>query len=132
MTATAMKEYKALLAETAPKPIHTEAENALAIQQLEALADKPRLTAAEQQLAELLTVLIEAFEEKHYSLPRKATPVELLQELMKVNGLQQKDLTNVFGTPSTVSEVIHGKRGLTIEHIKRLSERFKISPELFF
>jgi HTH-type transcriptional regulator/antitoxin HigA len=132
VTATAMKEYKALLAETVPKPIHTEAENELAIQQLEKLADNSKPSAAEKQLIELLTVLIEAFEDKHYSLARKATPVDVLRELMEVNDLKQKDLVHVFGTPSIVSEVVHGKRSFTIEHIKKLSERFRVSPEIFF
>jgi HTH-type transcriptional regulator/antitoxin HigA len=38
----------------------------------------------------------------------------------------------VFGTPSIVSEVLNGKRKLNKDHIKRLSRRFHISPELFF
>ncbi len=132
MTATAVKEYKTLLARTLPKPIHTETENQLAIRQLEQLAGKTKPSAAERQLMELLTVLIEAFEDEHYPLSRKASPVEVLQELMEVNGLKQKDLTDVFGTPSIVSEVLHRKRSLTTAHIKKLSQRFHISPELFF
>ncbi len=132
MTATAVKEYKTLLARTLPKPIHTETENQLAIRQLEQLAGKTKPSAAERQLMELLTVLIEAFEEEHYPLNRKASPVEVLQELMEVNSLKQKDLTDVFGTPSIVSEVLHRKRSLTTAHIKKLSQRFHISPEMFF
>ena len=132
MTATAVKEYKTLLAEAVPKPIHTEQENELAIQQLEKLAGRNNLSAAEKLFMELLTVLVEAFEEEHYQLSRGASPVEVLQELMEVNGLKQKDLVDVFATPSIASEVIHGKRGLTTDHIKRLSQRFNVSPEVFF
>jgi HTH-type transcriptional regulator / antitoxin HigA len=129
--ATATKEYKALLAETAPRPIHTESENEVAIQQLEKLTEKRSPSSAERQLIELLTVLIEAFEEKHYSFEKRATRIEIMQELMEANNLKQKDLVGVFGTPSIVSEVLHGKRGLTVEHIKKLSQRFKVSPVLF-
>jgi hypothetical protein len=74
MTATAMKEYKALLVETVPKPIHTDKENELAIQKLEALTGKPKPSVAERELIELWIVLIEAFEEKQYSSSKKATP----------------------------------------------------------
>jgi HTH-type transcriptional regulator/antitoxin HigA len=81
---------------------------------------------------DLLTVLVEAFEEEHYPLSRKVTPLEVLKELVETNGLKQKDLTDVFGTPSIVSEVLHGKRNLTIEHIRRLSDRFNVSTDLFF
>jgi HTH-type transcriptional regulator / antitoxin HigA len=46
--------------------------------------------------------------------------------------LRQKDLVDVFGTPSVVSEVLSGKREMNKDHIKRLSQRFHLSPELFF
>ena len=91
---------------------------------------KPNPTRAEKELAELLTVLIESFEEQHYALKR-ATPIESLTELMRASGLKQKDLVDIFGTPSIVSEVLKGKRNLTVEHIRRLSERFHVTPELF-
>jgi HTH-type transcriptional regulator/antitoxin HigA len=71
MTATAVREYVALLTETVPTAIHTEAENETAIRTIEELADKRRLSVAERTLMELLTVLVEAFEEDHYPLPRK-------------------------------------------------------------
>jgi mRNA interferase HigB len=86
---------------------------------------------AEKRLAELLTLLIEDFEEKHYGLEPSA-PIEVLNELMLANNLKQKDLLDVFGTPSIASEVMSGKRQLTTQHIRRLSRRFKVSPELFF
>ena len=132
MTATAIQEYKDLLVENLPKAISTEQENERATQQLESLLSKPKHTRAEVEFIKLLTVLIEDFEEKHYAVARKATPVEVLQELMAVNGLKQKDLTSVFGTPSIVSEVMHGKRGLTMDHVRKLSEQFTVSPEVFF
>ena len=49
-----------------------------------------------------------------------------------MNDLKQRDLVNIFGTPSIISEVINGKRKLTTEHIRKLSQRFHVSPELFF
>jgi HTH-type transcriptional regulator/antitoxin HigA len=79
----------------------------------------------------LLTLLIEDFEEKHYALP-KASPTEVIVFLMDQHGLKQKDLTDVFGTPSIVSEVLSGKRDLNKDHIAKLSKRFHVSPEVFF
>lgn len=89
------------------------------------------LTVAEKELADFLTLLIEDFEEKRYRLPR-AKPLEVLQFLMEQHDLLQKDLADVFGTRSIVSEVLSGKRELNKEHIARLSARFHVSPELFF
>lgn len=132
MSATAVRsEYAALLSSTLPAVIRSEAENERYIALLEELdAKRNRMTAAERRMADLLTLLIEDFEEKHYAL-KVSRPVEVLSELMSANHLKQKDLLDVFGTPSIVSEVLHGKRQLTTEHIRRLSRRFHVSPEVF-
>jgi len=115
-----------------PAVIHSEKENEHYTALLEELDHKPgKQTPAEQRLAELLTLLIEDFEEKHYSL-KQATGTEALEELMEANGLKQKNLVEIFGTPSIISEVLSGKRKLTTEHIRKLSRRFYVSPELFF
>ena len=132
MSATAVRsEYAALLSSTLPSVIRSEAENERYVSLLEELDSKgSRMTTAERRMAELLTLLIEDFEEKHYAL-KASSPVEVLSELMEANNLKQKDLVDIFGTPSIVSEVLHGKRQLTTEHIRRLSRRFHISPEVF-
>jgi HTH-type transcriptional regulator/antitoxin HigA len=133
MSATAVRsEYASLLSSTLPAVIRSEAENERHIATLEELDLKgSRMSAAERRMAELLTLLIQDFEEKHYSL-RSASPIEVLNELMLANDLKQKDLLDVFGTPSIASEVLSGKRKLNAEHIRRLSRRFKVSPEVFF
>ena len=133
MSATAVRsEYASLLSSTLPAVIRSEAENERHIATLEELDRKgSRMSAAERRMAELLTLLIQDFEEKHYSL-KSASPIEVLNELMLANNLKQKDLLDVFGTPSIASEVLSGKRKLNAEHIRRLSRRFKVSPEVFF
>ena len=132
MSASAARsEYASLLTSALPSVIRSEAENDRYIAMLEQLDRRgSRMSAAERRMAELLTLLIEDFEEKHYAL-KAASPVEVLGELMLANQLKQKALVDIFGTPSIVSEVLHGKRQLTTEHIRRLSRRFHVSPELF-
>ena len=131
-TATIQPEYAALLARTLPAVIHSEKENERCIAMLETLDRKgEKLTAAERRLTELLTVLIEDFEQQAYAL-KPARPVEVLRELIESNGLKQKDLLDIFSTPSIASEVLREKRGLTVEHIRKLSRRFHVSPEVFF
>jgi HTH-type transcriptional regulator / antitoxin HigA len=123
--------YAELLAKTAPKVIRNEAENQVYIEMLYALEQKPNPRREERELADLLTVLIENFEDAHYSLPR-SSPLQALEFLMAERGLKQKDLVSIFGARSTVSQVISGKRELTKGHISRLSEFFHVSPEIFF
>jgi HTH-type transcriptional regulator / antitoxin HigA len=132
MSATAVRsEYAALLTSALPAVIRSEAENERCIRRLEELDRKGRrMSAAERRMAELLTLLIEDFEEKHYAL-KASSPLDVLNELMLANALKQKDLLDIFSAPSIVSEVLHGKRQLTTEHIRRLSRRFHVSPEVF-
>lgn len=89
---TAEYSYAKLLARTLPAVIHTEQENEHYLAILEELDQRPSLNAAERRLAELLTLLIENFEERAYPL-KAANPAETLSELMAVNGLKRKDLT---------------------------------------
>ena len=89
------------------------------------------LTAAERNFAELLTLLIEAYEEKQHPI-RAAPPTEVLAELMAANNLRQKDLAPLLGSESVVSEVLSGKRELNKRHIVELSRLFKVSSEVFF
>jgi HTH-type transcriptional regulator/antitoxin HigA len=133
MSATAVRsEYASLLTSTLPTVIRSEAENERHIAMLEELDRKGRrMSAAERRMAELLTLLIEDFEERHYAL-QPSSPIDVLNELMLANNLKQKDLLDVFGTPSIASEVLSGKRRLNAEHIRKLSRRFKVSPEIFF
>ena len=124
-------DYAALLARNLPRVIKTEEENEKYIGILEEMERRPNLNEDEKEFAELLTVLIEKFEDAHYEL-RPSTPLEVISELMDANDLRQKDLVDVFGTESIVSEVLNGKRELNKDHIKKLSVRFNVSPELFF
>jgi HTH-type transcriptional regulator/antitoxin HigA len=131
-TLTVSPEYGALLRKVPPKVIRTEKEIEAYTEVLYELDQRSkRLTAAEKELADLLTLLIEDFEEKRYRLPR-AKPLDVLRFLMEQHDLLQKDLADVFGTRSIVSEVLSGKRDLNKDHIERLSARFHVSPELFF
>jgi len=131
MTATAISPDYVLAHTAAPTVIHSDEQNEEYIRVLWKLEHKSKLSDEESRLAELLTLLITDYEEKHYQM-RAATPLEVVEELMATNNLKQRDLVDVFGTESIVSEVLNGKRELNKDHIKRLSERFAVSPALFF
>lgn len=130
MTAIAIEKYS-IKGFPAPRTITSEAQNDQYTEVLYNLERRGHLSAAEEKYAELLTVLIEAYEEKHYPI-RALSPVEVLMELMAANNLKQKDLASLFGSESIVSEVLHGKREMNKQHIEKLSQRFNVSPALFF
>jgi len=124
-------EYAKLLVDMLPHVVHTEEDNERYTTAVERLLAKRNRTDEESRIVELLTLLIEDFEEKHYSLPL-ATPRDVVRHLMESSGLRQVDLIDVFGAESTVSEVLNGRRDLAKSHIEKLSLRFNVSPELFF
>ncbi len=130
MSATAIEKYN-IKGFPAPQPITSATQNEHYTEVLYNLERRGRLSAAEEKYAELLTVLIEAYEEEHYQV-RAASPVEVLAELMAANNLRQKDLAPLLGSESVVSEVLNGKRELNKQHIEKLSQRFKVSPAVFF
>lgn len=124
-------DYGALLEEAKPEVIHGEEQNRFFIQLLERLTSKKKVSKAEAKLIELLILLVESYEDRNYSVPN-AGPLDIIRHLMEAHALRQKDLVDVFGTESIVSDVLNGKRELTKEHIRRMSIRFGVSPAVFF
>jgi HTH-type transcriptional regulator/antitoxin HigA len=124
-------DYGLLLRQTRPEVVRDEEQNAEYVRHLEKLTAKKRVTAGERKLIELLTLLVEDFESRHYVVP-EAGPLDIVRHLMEAHGLRQKDLADVFGTESIVSDVLNGKRNLTKEHIRKLSGKFNVSPAVFF
>jgi HTH-type transcriptional regulator / antitoxin HigA len=62
----------------------------------------------------------------------KASGVEVLKELMDANGLRQKDLAEDLGAESIVSLILKEKRQLNRQQMEKLSQRFHVSPTVFF
>ena len=127
----ASADYPKLLSRHAPVVIHTKAEHKHYLSELERLFSKPSLSGAEQRYCELLSVLIEDYEKRAFSLKSKADPVDVLKELMAANGLKQKDLLDIFKHKTLLSEILSRKRSLSLEHIRGLARRFRVSAEVF-
>lgn len=103
-------------------------ERAVAV--VDDLIDRPHLSASEQDYLDVLSDLIERYEQDHVEIPA-VSGVAVLKHLMEEHGLKQADLVSVFGSKSIVSEVLAGKRRLALTHIKRLSQRFGLPADTF-
>jgi HTH-type transcriptional regulator/antitoxin HigA len=124
------KTYGQLLRRTLPHVIHTDEECERLTNELLRLDERDDLTAEEKGLAELLTVLIDEYEERRYPI-RKANPQQTLQHLMEARKLTQKDLWKIFGSKGIASEVFHGKRSISKAQAKKLAAFFHVGVELF-
>ena len=111
--------------------IHSDAELAEYTEALFNLTAKPDPTPDEEEAIELMTLLVERYEQERYPVP-EAEPADVLRFLLERNSLSQRDIAAEFGSESTVSLVLSGKRQLNRDHIARLSRRFNVSPAVFF
>jgi HTH-type transcriptional regulator/antitoxin HigA len=85
--------------------------------------------AADQARMAAQARLIEAYERARW--PRRSPSLpDLLTYLMDQHGLSRADLVPLLGTPSRVSEVLNGKRELSMSMVRKLRERFRISADL--
>ncbi len=123
--------YTNLLISFPPRPIKSEEDFEKTQEIVDKLLDKEELTEEEQDYLFVLGMLIHEYEEKQDLVP-DICGVELLKVLIEETNLKQKDLVPIFKTESIVSDILKGKRKLTVEHIQKLGEFFKVSSAVFF
>jgi len=112
------------------KPIKSEEDYAATLSQIEKLMDAKPNTPQMDEL-EVLTTLVEAYEAQHYVIDTP-DPIEAIKFRMEQEGLKQKDLVNIVGSKSRVSEILNRKRKLTIEMIRNLHKQLHIPIESLF
>jgi HTH-type transcriptional regulator/antitoxin HigA len=122
--------YGKLLADYRPKVITSEQENDAAIALAQELEHSPNPTPEQEALLDLLVTLIEKYEETAYPIP-VSSPQDVLVHLMEARGCIQENLIGVIGSRGVVSEVVNGKRGISIVQAKSLSEYFGVDAGLF-
>lgn len=110
------------------KPIHTEADYQAALNRLELIFDAQKGTEKGDEL-EILSILIDEYEQKHFPIDLP-DPVEAIKFRMEQMGMKQKDLAEVIGFKSRVSEILNRKRKLTLEMIRKLSSVLHIPTEV--
>jgi HTH-type transcriptional regulator/antitoxin HigA len=79
----------------------------------------------EEDELDILATLVEAYEQKHFPVP-DAHPLEVIRFYMEQNGMIDKDLMPYIGSSGRVSEVMSGRRPLTIKMIRNLNSGLNI------
>lgn len=125
------EKYGALLMMALPQVIESEEEYKRAEKIIDALLSKgENLSPEEEKLLDLVSDLLERYEDEHYPMP-EVPPNEILKFLMEQKDLKQSDLLPIFGSSGITSEVVNGKRSISKAQAKKLAEYFKVSVELF-
>lgn len=110
------------------KPIKNEDDYQAALAEIERLFEAAPDTPEGDRL-DVLTTLVEAYEEKHYNLPLPS-PIEAILYHMESRGLSRRDLEPYIGSRARVSEVLNRKRPLSMEMIRNLHGGLGIPAEV--
>jgi HTH-type transcriptional regulator / antitoxin HigA len=110
------------------KPIKTNKDYQQALERLEVIFDAKKNSAEGDEL-EVLGILIDNYENSHFPVAFP-DPVEAIKFRMDQLGYTQNDLAKVVGLKSRASEILSGKRKLSLEMIRQLHRHLKIPTEV--
>lgn len=110
------------------KPIRTKADYQEALREIEQAWGAKQGTPEGDRL-DVLATLVEAYEQKHFPIDAP-DPIEAIRFRLAQQGLDARALVGVIGGRSRVYEVMHRKRALSLEMIRRLNQRFGIPAEV--
>jgi len=111
------------------KPIKTVEQYKLVLQQIKSLWTCAE-NSAEADLLELLSILADDYESKHYPI-EPPDLIEAIKYKMEENDITAADIVLYFGSRSRVSEILNRKRLLTYNMAKKLFKGLNISAELY-
>lgn len=113
------------------KLIHNEQDYELAMARLTELMDlEPELNTPESNELEVWATLIEKYEADLHT-PESPTPIEAIKFRMDQMGFNQNDMVEYFGSKAKVSEVLNGKRNLTLSMMRKLVNGLGIPASVF-
>ena len=118
-------------------PVIHEPQNTDDYEKLSSLLDNLLDVVGEDESHELMGLIdvishmISMYDDEHYQFLEEGTGIDALKFLMEQHDLNQNDLKNEIGSQGVVSEILNGKRQLNVTQIRKLSERFKVSPATF-
>jgi HTH-type transcriptional regulator/antitoxin HigA len=111
------------------RAIVTEDDHDWALHRIAKLMEpSPPLDSVEGYELDALFTLVEAYENRHFPMGLPG-PIAFIKFMMEQKGLTRKDLEPMIGSRARVSEVLSGRRNLTLSMIRKLHRGLDISPE---
>lgn len=115
-------------------PLRTESDYRKAQEIVDKLAVKgeENLSDTEKDQLEVFGILMEKYEEDHYSIePLNLTPIEFLQLLLRENSMSESDLGRLLGDRTLGHKILKGTRRLSRNHVRVLGEYFRVDFRTF-
>jgi HTH-type transcriptional regulator/antitoxin HigA len=110
------------------KPIRTNEDHAAALAEIDRLWGAP-IGSLEGDVLDALVTLVDAYEERRWPTKR-STPLEILHYMIDEAGHTQAELAEILGSRSRASEILSGKREMTLDQIRRISRAWRIPADL--
>ena len=110
------------------QPIRTKEQYKSYLTIIDSLVDCEE-NSPEEQVLELVSILVESYESEHYAI-EAPDPIEAIKLRIEEKGLKRKDLAIYFGSTSRVSEILNGKRQMTIQMAKKIRTGLGISADV--
>jgi HTH-type transcriptional regulator/antitoxin HigA len=116
-----------------PQAVQDDVQCANTLEVIDRLMAIAKLTKGQALYLETLVQLVQVYEAEHHAIDTSAvTGLDSLKHLLQENEMNASDLARLLGVhPSLGSKILNGERSLTVDHIRKLTERFKVSPCLF-
>jgi len=128
---TIPSNWKNLVTKLYLRPIRTRGDYNRAIKIAGELAARTNLTKDQSDYLEVISLLIEAYESKHFAIDTSKGPIETLKFLLETNGLNGSDLGRILGQRQLGAKILNGTRHLSKAHIMKLAEHFFVEPGVF-
>ena len=116
-----------------PQAIMDDVQYDNTLEMVDRLMAGGKLTAGQGLYLETLVQLVQAYEAEHHAIDTSGiSGLDLLGHLLDESGMNASDLARLLEVhPSMGSKILKGERALTVEHIRKLSARFKVNPRVF-
>src|SRR5205823_3797087 len=125
------EKYLDLVRQFPLRPIRSERDLDRATEVIDSLIDRPSLSSDEKDYLNVLSDLVEAYEEERYPMA-KVSDARMVRHLMEAKSVNQSEVARATGIAnSTISAVLKGARHLTREHIGQLAIFFHVDPGVF-
>ncbi|MBN7809363.1 transcriptional regulator [Algoriphagus sp. H41] len=112
------------------RPIKSEAEYEVALDRAYALMQQNlQPESKDSDELEVLSILIKEYENEHFPIP-KPHPIEAIKFRLDQLGISEAELSEILGARSRKSEILSGKRKLSLSMIRKLNEKLKIPAEV--
>ncbi|TWU29397.1 helix-turn-helix domain-containing protein [Bythopirellula polymerisocia] len=125
--------FSELVAVLPPRAVQDEEHHDEMIEMIDRLTTIGRLTKDQKQYLETLVQLVQAYETTHHQIDvSDISGVDSLRHLLEQNDMNASDLARLLGVHVSLgSKILNEDRSLTVEHLRKLSARFRVSPVLF-